>query len=189
MFLFRWVAHGLWTLITLPFHLLAWLIKVFVIGPLVALVFLALLIFACLALLVPGSVRRIGAAVGAAIPVPHAISELSSRLQVPSGPAPAPAEVTCTVQAQNVLVQWSGQGSANGGTGGVQWYQVLRKSLQDTTWHRVALISVRDNATGRYAFKDSGLQHGATYMYAVISIAADGSESEKVVSHVQIVAP
>ena len=191
MFLVRWIVHLAWYVITLPLHLLAWVVKSLILGPLITLVVLIALVVVCVVLVFPGSLASVNLP---AIPVPDAISGFSSELQrlVAPGPAPsptplpalAPTQVTCVLEANDILVQWPAPDA-----GGVQWYQVVRKSVHDTDWHRIGIVSARDTIAGHYEFKDTALQHSVTYLYGVVAIGADGAESDVTVSHTQIVAP
>ena len=108
MFLVRWIVHLAWYVITLPLHLLAWVVKSLILGPLITLVVLIALLVVCVVLVFPGSLASVNLP---AIAVPDAISGFSSELQrlVAPGPAPsptplpalAPTQVTCVLQACN----------------------------------------------------------------------------------------
>jgi hypothetical protein len=186
------VLHGLikliWGIVTLPVHLVLSLIKYFIIGPIVLLITLAVLLVACVALAVP--------AVLPSVQVPGFITDISTWLShptvslpaLPGAPTatiavPAPANVICLARDHQIFVQWTGQPNS-----GAQWYQVVRRALEDTDWHRIALVTARDHPA-QYEYADPSPQHGVTYRYGVVALGADGAESEVVASSIQIVAP
>ena len=184
MFLLKGIIHLLWHIVTFPVHLLLALIKWFVITPIVLLVTLALALFLCVAVVFPGSIP------GPSISVPGIISSLSVPLQHLISPSSSPqlpaqpSQVNSNVHGGAIEVSWVAGG------GNIQWYQVLRKTPQDTTWHRIALITATgNNPDSPYRYDDTELQHGTTYIYAVVAVLANGSESVVVVSPTQIVAP
>jgi hypothetical protein len=64
---------------------------------------------------------------------------------------------------------------------------VLRRPIFDTDWRRIAIVP--SNSSGQYLYGDATAQSGMTYQYGVVAIKPDGTESEVVISPVQVVAP
>ena len=183
MFLVKGILHLLVHIVALPFHLLFTLIKYLIITPLVLIMVLAILIFGCAVVAVPG--------VGSSIHLPVFVTDLSTQLQriTTGGPLLAPPaaqveQVTCAVRGKGIVVQWSINSSD-----GVKWYQVMRKGLQEMAWQRIALAQAGKNAAGRFEYTDTALQHGVTYQYGVVAVSLDGSDGQLVESPVQVVAP
>ena len=166
--------HLLWHVVMIPVHLVITLVKYLIVAPIVLILTLLVLIFICGALLVPDTLHL--------SPVTVVIDALSSQVQVGISPKPLPAQVSCDVQGQAVVVTWVGPKSDE-----VQWYQVLRKPLADTTWRRIAIVPT--SASGQFIYGDTTAEHGVTYQYGVVAIMGNGSESERVISPVQVVAP
>jgi hypothetical protein len=187
MFVFKGILYLLWRLITLPVHILFALIKLFIITPLMLLLGLVVLGVACVALAFPTLLPSIGLPrVDVGQWLGGLTSTTSSAPTTSLSPASytLPSAVTCEVRAQAVMVAWNA--TSNPGT---QWYQVLRRSLQDAAWHRIGLVTAASSNSGHYEYADQPPQHGATYRYAVIAVAADGAESSAVESVTQVVAP
>ena len=178
------IFHLLWNIITIPFHLLAAVIKIVILGPLVVIVTLACLVFGCLALLSPATLSAIH------IQPPEFITTITSQLShvtVPSVPTREPelvlGEVTSGVRDNAIVVSWSG------GEDGAQWYEVLRKTTHETTWRRIAIVPATKSTDGHFEYTDPETQHGVTYRYAITEVTASGSESPPVESAFQVVAP
>ena len=179
MFLVKGILHLLVQLLVIPFRLVFALIKTLIITPIVLIVVLALLIFGCAVVAVPG--------VGSSIKLPGFVTDISTLAQrFTSGGSQVMhvTQVTSAVRGKGIVVQWS----INSGDG-VKWYKVMRKGVQDITWQRIVLAQAGKSAAGLYEYTDSALQHGATYQYGIIAVWPDGSEGELVVSPVQVVAP
>lgn len=185
MFVLQGIIQLIWDVLTLPFHLLFSLIKFFIIGPILLLITLAVLLVACVALALPATLP--------AMPRPPFITAITSWLSHPALHFPStlsadmsvtpPSTVTCIIRGRSIVVRWTGQTS-----GAAQWYQVLRRSLEDSDWHRIALVTARDHAP-QYEYADTAVQHGFTYRYGVVALGADGEESEIIASSLQMVAP
>ncbi len=179
MFLVKGILHLLLHIVALPFRRLFALIKYLVITPIVLIMVLALLIFGCAVVVVPG--------IGSSIKLPGFVTDISTQAQRLVGGGPQVMQVmqvTCAVRGKGIVVQWS----INSGDE-VKWYKVMRKGVQDMAWQRIALAQAGKSAAGLYEYTDSALQHGATYQYGVIAVRPDNSEGDLVVSPVQVVAP
>ena len=185
MFLVKGILHLLMHIVSLPFRLLFALIKTLIITPIVLIVVLALLIFGCAVVAVPG--------VGSSIKLPGFVTDISTLTQrlTSGGSQVTPVmhvtrvmQVTCAVREKGIVVQWS----INSGDE-VKWHKVMRKGVQDMAWQRIALAQAGKSASGLYEYTDTLLQHGVTYQYGIIAVRPDGSEGELVVSPVQVVAP
>ena len=176
MAVIKGIFHLIWHIVTIPLHLVFVLIKYLVITPVVLVIMLAVVIFACVALVIPGAVPS--------IQWPGFIADLAASFHQIGAPTTEATQVTCTVRGKAVIVEWVG---ARADT--VNSYMVLRKSLADTAWQRVALVRATNNPDGIYQFSDTALQHGTTYLYGIVSIHLDGTEGQPVASAVQVVAP
>ena len=182
MFLVKGILHLLLHIVALPFRLVFALIKTLIITPIVLIMVLAILIFGCVVIAVPG--------VGSSIKLPGFVTDISTLAQrLTSGGSPVThvthvMQVTSAVRGKGIIVQWS----INSGND-VKWYKVMRKGVQDITWQRIALAQAGKSAAGLYEYTDTVLQHGVTYQYGIIAVRPDGNEGELVVSPVQVVAP
>lgn len=174
MYAFHGIFYLLWHVVMFPVHLVITVVKYLIVAPLVMLIALALLLFVCAGLLVPGALHL--------IPLPGVINDLSSQLQNVVSSSPLPAKVSCDVKDQAVVVTWTGPDKDT-----APWYQVLRRPIFDTDWRRIAIVP--SNPSGQYIYGDATAQSGTTYQYGVVAIKPDGSESEVVISPVQVVAP
>ncbi|MCL4504830.1 MAG: hypothetical protein M1434_14140 [Chloroflexi bacterium] len=176
MFVIKGIIHLIWHIVTFPLHLVFALIKYLVITPIVLVIVLAVLIFACVAVAAPG--------VAPSIQWPGFINDLAASFHQISAPTTQATQVTCAVRGKAIIVEWVGARAD-----AVNSYMVLRKSLADTVWQRIALVRATNNPDGVYQFSDTAPQHGATYLYGIASIRLDGSEGQPVESAVQVVAP
>jgi hypothetical protein len=174
VYAFHGIVYLLWHVVMFPVHLVLTIVKYLIVAPIVLLITLALLLFSCVALVTPNALHL--------IPVPGVINDLSSQVQIVISPKPLPTKVTCNVKDQAVVVTWSGPNSDL-----VPWYQVLRRPIADSVWRRIAIMPGADS--GQYIYGDNTAQHGVTYQYGVVAILTDGTESEVVISPVQVVAP
>ncbi|HEY3289971.1 MAG TPA: hypothetical protein VGK87_07585, partial [Anaerolineae bacterium] len=158
------------------FHLLFGLVKMLVITPIVLVIVIAIGLFGCALLTVPGADQS--------LKLPEFVTTIAAQLRHLTTSAPQAAQVTCIVRGKNVIVQWSANSSDD-----VKTYRVMRRGLQDVAWQRIALVQALKNAGAVYEYGDATASHGATYQYAVVAVGADGIESEMAVSPVQVVAP
>jgi hypothetical protein len=161
-------VHLIWSIVMLPLHLLAWLVKYIIIVPFMSIVVLILMVVACVGIAIPGSLLQITLPTIAA---PAAVNNFASGLktvvvpQSPSVPA-APTQVNCVTESNAIVVRWIVQSND-----GAQWYQVMRRPVRDETWYRITLTSARDGVSGQYEFRDTTTQHGVTYLYGVMPLA------------------
>jgi len=176
MFLVKGILHFLLHIVALPFHLLFALVKTLIITPLVLLMMIAIGLFGCVLLTVPGAAQS--------IQLPTFVTDLSTQIRRITAGVPAATQVTCAVRGKGIVVQWSINGSDD-----VKWYKVMRKGIQEMAWQRIALAQAGKSAAGLYEYSDTALQHGVTYQYGIVAVSPDGSDGELVVSPVQVVAP
>jgi hypothetical protein len=174
------ILHLLWHIVTIPFHLLATVIKIVIIGPLVLIVTLACLVFGCIALVSPSTLSSIH------IAPPDLLGIATSLLQhtvISTHPNGQPAQVTVATHGNAIVVSWAGDPS------GAQWYEVLRSAVSDATWRRIAIVPAASASDGHYQYADTDLQHGVTYRYAITAVTSSGGEGTPVESALQVVAP
>ena len=180
MFLVKGILHLLLHIIALPFRLLFALVKTLIITPIILLIVIAIGLFGCVLLTVPGAAQS--------IQLPTFVTDLSTqihRLTAGGTQTTQVVQVTCAVRGKGIVVQWS----INSGDG-VKWYKVMRKGVQEMTWQRIALAQAGKSAAGLlYEYNDAALQHGVTYQYGIVAVSPDGSDGQLVISPVQVVAP
>lgn len=176
MFLVKGILHLLFHIVAIPFRLLFGLVKMLVITPIVLVIVIAIGLFGCALLTVPGAEQS--------LKLPDFVTTIATQLRHLTTSAPQAAQVTCLVRGKSIIVQWSANSSAD-----VKTYKVMRRSVQDISWQRVALVQAMKNTGGVYEYSDNTALHGATYQYAIIAVGSDGNESEMAVSPVQVVAP
>ena len=174
MYAFHGIFYLLWHAVMFPVHLVITIVKFLIVAPILLLVALLVAIFACVGLLSPNVLHQ--------IPVPVLLNGLTTQVQNVVAPEAIPSKVTCDVQGQVVVITWAGPSSDL-----VTWYQVLRRPITDSTWNRIAIVP--SSSVGQYVYGDATGQHGLTYQYGVVAIKPDGTESDVVISPVQVVAP
>ena len=180
MHIFRGILHLVWHIVIFPIHLVLTVIKIVIIGPLILIATLACVIFGCLALFSPATLSSIN------IQPPDAGRVVTFLFQHVISPAVSngqPVNVTSVVQGNAIVVSWTGNPS------GAQWYEVLRKTVDDPTWRRIAIVPAASTTDGHYEFTDTALQHGITYLYAVTAVTSGSGEGTPVESAYQVVAP
>ncbi len=176
MSLIKGIVHLIWHVVMIPVHLIFALIKYLIITPILLVIVLAGLIFVCVALAVPG--------VSSSIQLPGFINDLAATFRQAIRPETQATQLKCSVRGNAIILEWAGARA-----GAVNSYLVLRRSLADTAWQRIALVRATSNADGVYQYSDTALQRGTTYRYAVESIGLDGSPGKLIESTVQVVAP
>ncbi|HEY3342503.1 MAG TPA: hypothetical protein VGK81_10815 [Anaerolineae bacterium] len=177
--------HLLWHIVTLPFHILASIIKIVILGPIVMILTLVVLVVGCLALFAPWTLSLIH------IPSPDVGGWLISQVSQIGQPSSSstsqtetgPLQVTSSVRDKTIVVSWSIKQED------ALWYQVLRKTVTDTTWRRIAIVPASGAANGQYEYVDAAVLHGLTYLYAITEVGPAGGESTPVPSVFQVVAP
>jgi hypothetical protein len=188
MHIIHWLLHLLWHIVTFPLHILASIIKTVLLGPIMLILTLVVLVVGCVAVVAPWTFSFIH------IQPPDVAGWVGSQLShvtVPSispssptsQPEGGPMQVTSSVQDNKIVVSWSG------GQKDAQWYQVLRKTVNDTTWRRIAIVPATTEAKGHYEYADTALEHGMTYLYAITEVGPAGGESTPAPSAYQVVAP
>jgi hypothetical protein len=189
MHIIHWLLHLIWHIVTLPLRILGEIIKMVILGPIVAIITLIALVLGCLALFAPWTFSFVH------IQPPDVggwINSQLSRISVPdislpaastATPAAGPILVTLDVKEDRIVVSWSG------GQADAQWYQVLRKAVSEKTWRRIAIVPATPGANGHYEYADAELVHGTTYLYAITEVGPSGEESPPAQSAFQVVAP